>query len=79
MPHTNAPITALSMQPALGRRIYVRMEDLQVACTVVDVKQSYGRVRILVKPEAGFGQQWVEMPRCSIRADEPGLTIGEAR
>ena len=50
----------------------VRCEALEVACTVRDVKESYGRPRLLVRPEAGTGEQWVELGRVRIEVSAPG-------
>jgi len=55
--------TALDMIPALGARVLVRCEAMQIECTVKNVKNSYGQPRLLVAPVAGSGEQWVEMRR----------------
>jgi hypothetical protein len=51
------------MLPAVGQAVLVRCENLQVRCSVIDVKNSYGRPRLLVRPENGTGEQWVELSR----------------
>jgi hypothetical protein len=51
------------MFPAIGARVMVRFEDVEVACTVENVKTTYGRTRLLVKPLRGKGSQWIETPR----------------
>lgn len=57
------PITYHDMTPAVGARVAVQYESIRVMCTVLNVKSSYGRVRLLVAPEAGSGEQWVEVTR----------------
>lgn len=55
--------TAKQMIIAVGSNVLVRCEDLWVTCVVEDVKNSYGRERLLVRPVVGDGTQWVEMSR----------------
>ena len=55
--------TATQMIVAVGAIVAIRCESLEVSCIVVDVKNAYGRERMLVKPVAGDGSQWVEMSR----------------
>jgi len=55
--------TVQQLLPAIGEQITIRMQDLYVACLVLDAKNSYGQVRLLVRPVAGDGQQWVELSR----------------
>lgn len=59
----NPAITYNDMTPAVGQRVSVRFEELRITCQVRNVKSSYGRVRLLVAPESGSGEQWVEMSR----------------
>jgi hypothetical protein len=72
--------TALDMIPALGARVLVRCdasrEAMQVECTVKNVKNSWGKPRLLVTPVAGSGEQWVELERVTVPAgsDERRLT-----
>jgi hypothetical protein len=61
--HRTAPQTVRELTPAIGERIYVRFEQLTIDCTVVDAKNSWGQVRLLIQPVTGTGQQWVEMGR----------------
>ena len=66
--------TCLDMQPAIGASVSVRFEDLTIACTVRNVKNSWGKPRLLVTPVSGSGGQWVELTRV-IRIDDPGSPI----
>lgn len=55
--------TCNQMLPAIGQTVSARFEDLTIICTVLDVKSSYGRVRLQVAPLSGTGSQWVEITR----------------
>lgn len=55
--------TARQMLPAVGQPVLIAFEQICVACHVVDVKKSYGQVRLLVRPITGLGAQWVELGR----------------
>lgn len=55
--------TCLNMLPAVGALVEVRFEKLFVNCTVADVKSSYGKPRLLIRPVKGAGEQWVELDR----------------
>ena len=57
--------TATEMIPALGSRLFVHFESITVLCRVVDVKQSYGKVRLQVVPELGERSIWIELGRVS--------------
>ena len=58
--------TALQMLPAIGARVFVNCELLRVECEVKDVKNSWGKPRLLIAPISGTGQQWVEMGRVTL-------------
>jgi hypothetical protein len=60
--------TALDMIPALGTRVLVRCESMKIECTVKNVKNSWGKPRLLVAPVSGSGEQWVELERVSVPA-----------
>lgn len=62
----NPAITYHDMTPAIGQRVSVNFESVRVTCSVRNVKSSYGRVRLLVAPEFGSGEQWVEMSRLNV-------------
>lgn len=57
----HSPQTAVEMIPAVGQDVYLKSGSLLVQCKVVDVKNSWGKVRLLITPNLGSGQQWVEM------------------
>jgi hypothetical protein len=61
------------MLPALGARVFVRCETLQIECTVKNVKNSWGQPRLLVAPVSGSGEQWVELGRVTVPAASDGL------
>lgn len=62
------------MTPAIGQRVSVNFEDIRVVCNVRNVKSSYGRIRLLVAPENGSGEQWVEMSRLNVPATSAAIT-----
>lgn len=47
----------------VGDQKYVQFDDVMILCEVKEVKPSYGRMRLLVEPVKGRGQQWVEVAR----------------
>lgn len=60
----SARYTALEMSPAVGALVQLRAGsagELWIDCEVLDVKCSWGRNRLLVRPVAGDGQVWVEL------------------
>lgn len=57
------PSICLSMLPAVGAWVQVRFESLWIECEVIDVKNSWGKARLWIKPLAGEGCQWVELSR----------------
>lgn len=57
------PNTVKGMQPAVGATVCVRFEELAITCTVIDVKNAWGKVRLEVKPHSGYGSQWIELSR----------------
>lgn len=67
--------TVRQLLPAIGTLVAVRFESLVIECRVIDAKNAYGTVRILVAPLAGSGTQWVELTR----VDHVGIscTCGE--
>lgn len=56
-------LTVQTMQSSIGKTVQLRFESLRVSAEVIDAKSSYGKVRLLVKPIAGSGQQWIEESR----------------
>ena len=55
--------TCLDMLPAVGQSVTVRFEDLRIACTVRNVKNSWRNPRLRVAAVSGAGEQWVELSR----------------
>ena len=68
MQTTTTQHTVRQLTPAVGEQVLVRFEELALECTVVDAKNSWGKVRLLVRPVAGVGEQWVELGRLVNRA-----------
>jgi hypothetical protein len=52
-------MTATQAVALVGHQVVVRFEEINVACTVKDVKQSYGGWRFKVTPQLGSGEQWI--------------------
>ena len=44
----------------VGKKGYVYLEGLKVEVEILDVKNSYGNTRFLIKPVAGEGEVWKE-------------------
>lgn len=67
-------MTHNEMTPAIGAKVLVRFESIHVACTVIDAKTAYGRPRLLIRPEAGEREQWIELNRLvPARGSTPGI------
>jgi hypothetical protein len=66
-------LTTTEMLPAIGAPVLVTYEDIRIQATVVNVKQSYGRARLLIRPTAGTGEQWVELPRVTLQTDNAAI------
>jgi hypothetical protein len=69
-----AQFTARQLAPAIGASVAVRYEGITVECIVTDAKNSYGQVRVQVKPVAGTGAQWIELGRLVVRSEALALT-----
>ena len=69
--------TVNQMMMAIGKETMVRMEGLSIRCRIVDAKQAYGKVRLLVEPAAGMGCQWIEMSRISVLYESAPVNINE--
>ncbi len=48
------------MMQYIGKHYSIHLGGLAVHVEIIDVKQSYGRTRFLVKPLQGRGEVWVE-------------------
>jgi hypothetical protein len=55
--------TVRELTPAIGESVYVQFESLAILATVVDAKNSWGKVRLLIRPAMGVGEQWIELSR----------------
>lgn len=53
-------MTAQDFVALLGRTGTIRLNDLSLKVKVKDVKEVWGKVRYLVTPLAGAGEQWME-------------------
>lgn len=58
--------TVKQMQVAIGASVMVKCSEIWVACLVMDVKERWGHIRLLVRPVAGEGEMWVETARIAM-------------
>jgi hypothetical protein len=56
-------MTAIEMQAAINKYVWLKVDTLRVLCMVDDVKVSFGQPRFLIRPIAGNGSQWMEIGR----------------
>ena len=49
--------------PPPGASVDVTFEALVVRCDVLDTEPHRGGIRVLVRPQAGTGRQWVALDR----------------
>lgn len=56
-------MTVAEMSKAIGMRVSVRMESIQVTCLITDAKMSYGELRLKIQPTDGIGSQWISSAR----------------
>ena len=73
---TKTQQTVRELVPAIGATVGVRFESLIIDATVVDAKNSWGKVRLLIRPAAGVGEQWIELNRlCATAGTLPTETL----
>ena len=53
-------MTARELQQSIGKLVYYRGGEIRFLCRVLDAKEEFGRVRLLITPIAGEGEQWRE-------------------
>lgn len=70
-------MTAKRMQDAIGQRCLVSFDEIAVRCEVTDVKFTWGKVRLKVRPISGRGEQWIEPGRLRRDGEEVPLTEAE--
>jgi hypothetical protein len=63
MTTTNTQRTARELTPAIGATVLVRFEQLTIEARVLDAKNTWNKVRLLIRPIAGGGEQWIELSR----------------
>ena len=63
--------TVRELAPAIGSTVRVYFEGLTFECQVIDAKNSYGKIRLCVKPVAGTGTKWIETSRLGSFIAEP--------
>lgn len=53
-------ITARELSQRIGQTATYRVGDMQIDVEVLDIKYTWGQVRYLITPTAGYGNQWVQ-------------------
>ncbi len=66
--------TVRELTPAVGSVVLCRFEEMYFQVKVLDAKNSYGKVRLLVQPVSGNGTQWVETHRLGSPVAEITIT-----
>lgn len=62
---TNAELSKL-----VGTTGRVNLDGLEVDVKIIDARMSFGRTDVLVVPESGAGQKWIEAGRVKEVKDE---------
>jgi hypothetical protein len=58
--------TASDLTSLVGRRGTIDLNSLTVNVSVRNARHRYGHVDLLISPDAGSGEQWVEARRVTI-------------
>jgi hypothetical protein len=58
--------TADDLAGLIGRKGQIELNSLTVEVGVRNARHRYGHVDLLISPEAGFGEQWVEARRVKL-------------
>ncbi len=58
--------TAKQMAPAIGETVQVQLEKFTIPMVVLDVKSSWGAIRLEVEPVSGSGRAWISIDRCLV-------------
>lgn len=62
---------ASMINEVLPVRLSIGKDALSVECRILDIKQSYGNVRVLIEPVRGSGSVWVDISRLQARDTPP--------
>jgi len=60
-------VTHEELKAAIGQQVLIVRGDLQFVAVVMETKISYGTPRFRVRPQCGFGTQWVELDGKNIK------------
>ena len=56
-------MTVAELAKNLNKTANLSIEHLTIGVTIIDARESFGRLDYLVSPTAGLGQQWVSESR----------------
>jgi hypothetical protein len=42
----------------IGKECYIKIDGMKINCKLLNIKQSYGNVRLLISPINGDGKTW---------------------
>ena len=65
--------TTQDLLPYIGKRVLYgnkTYEPLKFIVTILDGRQTYGRLEFLIEPESGTGQKWIDVNNCSNITEE---------
>jgi hypothetical protein len=67
--------TAKDMAPAIGRKGIYHINGLGIQVTIVNVRQVFNRLDVLIVPVSGHGQVWVAASSVSLTAAANGACV----
>jgi hypothetical protein len=64
-------MTGTEMKALIGTRVHLPKRSLRFECIVLDVKNSYGRITIRLRPISGEGEDWVNASSVTAISSSP--------
>lgn len=55
--------SARQLMQWIDKKVFVRFENIEVPCTVLDVRQVWNRTDVFIQADGGKGQQWISTER----------------
>lgn len=59
-------MSTLALQSYIGQTALLSSDKLRFSVKIIDAKLAYGSIRLLVSPENGIGQVWVDKTRIEL-------------